>query len=162
MTETNSKKNKYLEIIQKAYHHKVFRYILSGGFSASVDISIFILSYNYLFNKHDVNFGSMVINGYIAALCISYTCGSLTSFLINKLFVFSTKTSWLSQIIKSLPVYILAFAGNYLLLKFFVEFAHFWPTISRALAAIIVAFITFNLHKYFTFKQNNSASENSI
>lgn len=138
-----------------AYNHKVFRYLVAGGFSAAVDIVVFTLAYNFLFRKQDVHLGAMTFNSYSVAFVISYTCGSVSSFLINKYFVFSVKTSGFSQLLKSLPVYILAFAGNLVLLKFFIEIFHLWPIVSRAVAALLVAFITFNLHKYFTFKKKS-------
>ncbi len=148
--------SKLLKLAREAYSHKVFRYIVSGGFSAAVDISIFTLAFNFLFHKHDVSVGTMVFNAYSVALVISYTFGSLSSFLINKFFVFSARSSGLNQLIKSLPVYILAFAANLVLLKFFIEIFHLWPTVSRVIAALLVAFVTFNLHKYFTFRQKAS------
>lgn len=136
-----------------AYSHKVIRYIFSGGFSAAVDTSVFLLVNNLLFHKSDVSFLGLIFKGYSVALVISFSCGSISSFLINKYFVFSARTSGWNQFMKALPVYLMGFAGNFILLKISIEYLHLWPLGARALAAVLVAFITFNLHKYFTFKQ---------
>ena len=159
MSFTIQSDHKLVKLVKKAYSHKVLRYILSGGLSAAVDITAFTLAFNLLFHKHDVMLGQMTFNAYSVALVISYTIGSISSFLMNKFFVFSAKTAGLNQLLKSLPVYIMAFAANLVLLKFFIEIFHLWPTVSRIISALLVAFITFNLHKHFTFRQKNQAND---
>jgi putative flippase GtrA len=140
------------ELIQKLFSNKVIRYLFSGGFSALVDIVIFNLCYNIWFHKSTVNLWGIKLEGYSLALVISYISGSFTSFFLNKFFVFEAGDQGWRQFMKSLPVYFLAFLGNWVLLKGGIQWIHLDPLISRIIAALLVAFITFNLHKYFTFK----------
>ncbi len=135
--------------------HRIFKFLISGVISAGVDLTVFSIFYNLVFFKQTVNLYGWVLNPYSAALIISYSCGAVTSFSINKFFVFSDSRSWKMQLLRFVPVNLLAFAANFVLLKFFVEFLHFWPTVGRAGSAILVAFVTFNLHKHFTFQTKN-------
>lgn len=144
-----------LKLSRVIYEHRIFRFLISGGISAGVDLAVFSIFYNLVFFKHTVHLYGWVLNPYSAALIISYTCGAVTSFSINKFFVFSDSRSWQTQLLRFVPVNLLAFAANFVLLKFFVEFLHFWPTLGRAGSAVLVAFITFNLHKHFTFQTKN-------
>jgi len=146
---------KYQQAITRVLSHKVVRYLFSGGFSALVDILVFNFCWIYLFHKSSFHFLGFVTEGYSSSLVISYTCGSLTSFFLNKFSVFGVQIQGLKQFIKSLPVYSLAFFGNWILLKIGIEWFHFLPLVSRILAALMVAFLTFNLHKYFTFSRNS-------
>lgn len=144
--------NRSKEIILKLFTNKVFRYLFSGGISAMVDILVFNVCWNWVFHKNSIAWGGMHLKGYDLSLVISYISGSLTSFFLNKFFVFAVQNQGFIQFLKSLPVYLLAFAGNFFLLDLGIENLHLDPTVSRIIAALTVAFLTFNLHKYFTFK----------
>ncbi len=133
-------------------NNRVLRYLFSGGISASVDIILFKFLYEFIFNKSEIDFFGFVMESYSLSLVISYTCGSISSFILNKYFVFGIQAKGFNQLVKSLPVYFLAFLGNYLLLKLFIEFLHISPFFARILAALGIAFITFNIHRTFTFK----------
>ncbi len=142
-------------MLKLLYQNKGIRYLLSGGISTLVDLFFFKVFYDLIFCRENFTFLGFVFEGYSISLVISYTFGSVTSFLMNKYFVFGRQDQGVKQLLKALPVYILAFLGNYILLKICIEKFYFWPILARLSAALFVAFITFNLHKYFSFKSKS-------
>jgi len=144
--------NRAQDFVQRLFTNKVIRYLFSGGISAGVDMAIFFVCWNYIFHQSSFHIGGFSFMGYDVSLVISYICGSLTSFILNKFFVFEVQNQGSTQFLKSLPVYFIAFLGNWILLRAGIEWLHLFPTLSRIIAALLVAFMTFNLHKYFTFK----------
>lgn len=144
------------ETSQTLFNLKGIRYLFSGGISASVDIILFKFFFDIVFHKTSLSLYGMTLEPYSLALLISYVAGSFTSFFLNKYFVFGMQNQGIKQFIKALPVYFFAFLGNWILLKIFIEKYHISPLLSRIIAALLVAIITFNLHKYFTFKPKYS------
>jgi putative flippase GtrA len=41
---------------------------------------------------------------------------------------------------------------NYILLKFFVEYMHIWPTISKIITTVFVVSYSYMVQRYYTFK----------
>ena len=58
--------------------HQFLRYLVAGGVATGVDVSVLFILYQFLH-----------IN-YLIAAAISYSCGILTNFTINVLFVFES------------------------------------------------------------------------
>jgi putative flippase GtrA len=138
---------------RRAYESKLVRYIFSGGTSTGVDMVSYYIAYNYLLKKEHLVIGNATIGAHIAALCISYSLGLITNFLITRYFVFTESTlRKREQFIRYILVAIIVFAGNYFMMKILVEVCDVWPTVARAIAAATIAFLSFRLHKVFTFK----------
>jgi putative flippase GtrA len=138
---------------RKAYKNKMVRYIFSGGTATGVDVGSYWLFYNFILDKSDLDFGFMMITAPIAALIISYTLGLITNFLITKYFVFSeSNTRGREQFVRYLLIAAIIFVGNYFLMKILVEVIKIWPTIARIISAGTIAFMSYRLHKVFTFK----------
>lgn len=156
------RRKKAFALSKKAMENRVVRFLVSGGIATGVDIVAYYVTLFYILDHTDLPVFNSVISAPVAALCVSYSCGFITSFLINKFFVFTTSTMRTRiQLIRFTAVAALAFVGHYLALKFFVEFVHLDPLSSRILAVIIVAFLNYQLHKFFTFKVKNIVSNES-
>ncbi len=138
---------------KKAYRSKIVRYIISGGSATVVDITSYYISYNFVLQKQALVMGNAIIGAHIAALCISYTLGLITNFMITKYFVFNeSNIRGREQFIRYLASSVLIFVANYFMMKLLVEVVMLWPTFARILSAGIIAFLSFRLHKVFTFK----------
>ncbi|UKJ06057.1 GtrA family protein [Solitalea lacus] len=142
-----------LSLSKKLLENNVFRFLISGGTSTAVDIVVYFIVFNFILYKQPVEFLGSIVSGHTAALCISFSAGFITNFFISKYFVFSNSNLQTRiQLFRYLIVASVNFGANYFLLKFFVEFLNWYPTPSRALAAMIVAVMSFLLGKYFAFK----------
>ncbi|SMO77813.1 GtrA family protein [Solitalea koreensis] len=148
-----NRRSRALAVSKKAFDHKVVRFIISGGTATMVDIVVYFLTYNYLLYKQPVQFLGSVISSHMAALCISFSAGFITNFLISKYFVFTgSDLRTRHQFFRYMMVSSVNFSANYFLLKLFVDFLHLFPTPARALSAVLVAGVSFFLNKYFAFR----------
>ncbi len=138
---------------KKAYNNKVVRYIFSGGTATAVDVSTFFIMYNYVLHQQAFVYEHIDIAAHILALCVSFSFGLVTNFLITKYFVFSeSNIRGREQFVRYLLVALITFVGNYFMMKLLVEVFNVWPTVARLIAVAIIAFLSFRLHKVFTFK----------
>ena len=81
---------------------KVVRYFLSAGVATIVDISMYFVAFNYIYQKQDVNmFNWLVISAPTASLMLSYTAGLLTNFFFTKHLVFKESSKLVSFISSS-------------------------------------------------------------
>jgi putative flippase GtrA len=143
-------------MIHKVLHSKVFRYFISAGIATVVDISVFYLSFNYLFRKQPVSFTShLVFAAPTVSLFLSTACGVTTNFLITKIFVFHESTLKAhKQLFRYFLVAMFVLSLNYLLMTFLIKM-NWYPTIARTFAALSIGVISFVFHKYFSFRVNN-------
>lgn len=141
-------------MVKKLLSSKVFRYFISAGIATWVDVLVYFLAYNYIYQKQDINlFDAFVISAPTAALALSYTAGLLTNFFITKYIVF--KESDL-ETHKQLFRYVLVAIGvlflNYIMMRLLIRNFHWYPTIARAVSALSVGMFSFVVHKSFSFK----------
>lgn len=95
----------------------------------------------------------MVMGAHIVALCISFSLGLITNFLITKYFVFSESTiRGREQFLRYVMVAAITFVGNYFMMKLLVDVFQLWPTLARLIAVGTIAVLSYRLHKVFTFK----------
>ncbi|MCO4294383.1 GtrA family protein [Solitalea sp. MAHUQ-68] len=147
------RRKKALTLSKKVFENKTFRFLVSGGTATLVDIALYRVFYYYILEQQSVNFLGSVISAHTAALCVSFTAGFITNFLISKFFVFNNSNLGTRvQLFRYALVAAINFSANYFLLKLFVEFMHLEPTLSRAFSAMIVAIMSFLLGKYFAFR----------
>lgn len=142
-----------IDLIKKILHKQSFRFIISGGFAAGVDVLSYYCIFNYILQKQDIQVLHAVVSAPVASLICSFSLGFIASFLASKYFVFTeSNLRGRQQLVRFLVVGAINFACNYFLMKFLVEFLHWYPTVSRVISIGTVAFLSFNLHKVFTFK----------
>jgi putative flippase GtrA len=141
-------------MIKNLLASKVFRYFLSAGIATWVDILVYFIAFNYIYQKEDVNlFGSFVISAPTAALALSYTAGLLTNFFITKYIVFKeSDLETHKQLFRYVLVAIVVLFLNYILMRLLIRQWEWYPTIARAFSAITVGMFSFAVHKSFSFK----------
>ncbi len=138
---------------KNAMQLKGVRYVLSGGIATGVDVFAFFVMINYVLHKTDLVFYHIHISSHIASLCVSFTLGLITNFLITKYFVFSdSNIRGREQFVRYILVATITFVGNYFMMKLLVEVFNVWPTFARLIAVGTIAVLSFRLHKVFTFK----------
>lgn len=144
-------------LIHQFIQSKVFRYFLSAGIATVVDVSVFYLSFNYLFRKQPV-----IITDHLAfaaptvSLVISTACGVTTNFLITKSFVFHESTlKAYKQVFRYVLVACFVLGLNYMLMTYLIMQLDWFPTVARTFTALSIGVISFTFHKYFSFRVNN-------
>jgi putative flippase GtrA len=144
-------------MINKLLHSKVFRYFISAGIATVVDISVFYMSFNFLFKKQPVNITEHIaFAAYTLSLMLSTSFGVTTNFLITRSFVFHESTlKTHKQVFRYLIVAGFVLCLNYILMSFLIKQLNWFPTIARTFSALSIGVLSFVIHKYFSFRVNN-------
>jgi putative flippase GtrA len=143
-------------VIQKVFRHKIIRYGLSSAIATGVDVTMYFIAFNFIYRKQDVQLADfLVLSAPTMSLMLSYTCGLLTNFTITKYFVFTeSDLRGHHQLMRYVLVAILILFLNYGLMTFLIKGLHWYPTVSRAVSAVVVGFLSFSIHKVFSFRVN--------
>lgn len=138
---------------------EIFRYGVTGGANTVLDISLYFIVYNYVLDKKLVDLGIIAIGPHIAAFLIVFPITFSTGFLLAKYITF-TQSELRGRI--QLFRYGVTVAGsillNYIFLKFFVEYAKLYATLSKAITTVIVVIYSYLLQRYFSFRTSTSVS----
>lgn len=140
-----------------------FRYGACGGGNMVLDWILYFLFYHFLYSY----FGSVVylplsldfmpevaISPHIMALGITFPITLLTGFWLNKYVTFThSSLRGSKQLARYMEIVAINLLVNYLGLKFFVEFCHFYPTPSKMLVTLITVAISYLGQKYYSFKK---------
>lgn len=134
-----------------------FRYGFTGGLNTALDIFLYFIFYNYVFDKQLFEFAGITIGAHIAAFIFVFPITFTTGFMLAKYVTFTQSTI---RGRKQLFRYGLTVTGsiilNYILLKFFVEYCNFWATASKILTTILVVIYSYFAQRYFSFNVKRS------
>lgn len=120
------------------------RYILVGGFNATVQYLLFIL-FLWLLGEQQYQF----------SLVLSWCISSLSSFATQKIFVFCTKgnfQNWIQEYVKCVGVWITSYFINAVILDLLVRLGEITPYIAQIIAIACTTITGYILFKYFAFK----------
>lgn len=129
---------------------KSFRYLISGGTAACVDLGTYFICLHYIFSSNSLYLG--FITTPYACLIVSYSVGFVTNFTISKLFVFKTnnmRTRY--QLFRFVIVTFIGFVLNYFFMKLLISLGSY-PTVARLISMVMVSGLSYTLHKKFTFR----------
>jgi putative flippase GtrA len=138
---------------------QTFRYAAAGGFNTLFDITLFSLSYHYIFKKQDVHIASITLSPHIAALFFAF-CFSLPSgFYLNRYIVF--QQSGLKshhQLMRYILVVLVCVLLNFLFLKLFVDYFGWYATPSKILTTVLVIVFSYTSQTYYFFRAKTQKS----
>jgi putative flippase GtrA len=145
-----------VSLLQKLLASRIFRYFISAGLATWVDVVIYFLAFNYLYEKSDIVFTEgIVVASTTASLVMSYTAGLITNFTLTKMLVFKeSDLQTHKQLFRYILVALLVLALNWLLMRFLIRSMDWYPTIARATSAILVGVLSFSIHKVFSFRSS--------
>jgi putative flippase GtrA len=135
---------------------QTFRYMACGGGNMALDIFLFFICYNFVFQKQIVQLGFFAFQphtaAFLTAFCITFPIG----FLLSKYIV------WTSSVVKShvqlfryFVIVMVNLLFNVLFIKLLVEYFHFYPTIAKIITTTISVLFSYLSSKHFTFKVKN-------
>jgi putative flippase GtrA len=135
-----------------------FRYGFTGGLNTMLDIFLYFVFYNFVFDKQNIDLFLITISPHIAAFVFVFPITFSTGFLLAKYVTFTQSTL---RGRKQLFRYGLTVLGsillNYLLLKLFVEVFYLWATFSKILTTVIVVIYSYFVQRYFSFNVKRNA-----
>ncbi|MGN6193510.1 MAG: GtrA family protein [Ginsengibacter sp.] len=145
---------------KKIVPEQTFRYAVCGGSNMLLDIFLFYISFNFILNKKIADLGFIVLKPYNAALVMAFCITFPVGFLLNKYIVFNT--SYLRghvQLFRYMLIVALNLLLNYLILNLLIQYLHFFPTIAKIFATVIIVTFSFLSQKHFTFKVKKISEE---
>jgi putative flippase GtrA len=145
-------------MIKKVFQFKLIRYGMAAGIATFVDVSVYFIAFNYIFKKQDMHFiPFLVLSAPTVSLILSYSCGLITNFSISKYFVFTeSDLRGHHQLMRYVMVAVLILFLNYGFMSFLIKGLYWYPTIARAVSAVIVGLLSFVIHKSFSFKTGSN------
>lgn len=133
---------------------QTFRYAVCGVSNLLLDLFLFYISFHYILNEEVLDLGFVVLKPYNAALVFAFIITFPTGFLLNKYIVF--KGSYLRSHVQFLRYMLIVAVNlflNYAILNVLVQYMHFFPTIAKGFAILIIVTFSYLSQKHFTFRQ---------
>ncbi|HEY5369464.1 MAG TPA: GtrA family protein [Hanamia sp.] len=138
---------------------KTFRYAACGGSNMLLDIFLFYISFNFIFEKEILHLGSIALKPYNAALCFSFCFTFPLGFLMSKYLVFNDSSlRGRVQLVRYVMIVAVNLFLNYSIINVLVQYMHFYPTIAKIFATVIIVTFSFLSQKHFTFRVKKEAS----
>jgi putative flippase GtrA len=137
---------------------QTFRYAACGGGNVLLDITLYFISYNFIFRKQDVDLGFIAFKPHIAALLVSMFVTIPVGFLLSKYVVWTeSNMRGRIQLFRYLVIVSTNILLNYCFIKLFVERLHFFPTIAKIVTTAIVIIFSYLSQKHYTFKVKSNS-----
>ncbi len=131
---------------------QTFRYAVSGGTNAALNLLVFFISYNFIFNSEVVYLGNIAITRYIAAYIVALSFSFPVGFSLNKYVVFQeSDLKGRTQLFRYAAVTAMSIYFDYALLHFFVGYLGIWATPAQALIIAILSLFSYFFQTYVTF-----------
>lgn len=143
----------FYPIFKNIMPKQTFRYAACGGFNTLLDITLFFLSYHYIFEEKPFLLGNLTISPHIAAFIIGFFITFPIGFYLSRYVVFQeTSARKTVQLIKYFFVVLFCIILNYGFLKLFIETFGFNALVAKIITTIFVVLFSYFSQKYFTFK----------
>ena len=139
---------------------QTFRYAVCGGSNMLLDIFLFYIGFNYIFQKQILHLGFISLKPYNAALCLSFCVTFPLGFVLSKYIVFNS--SYLRghvQLFRYILIVAINLFLNYAIINLMVQYFHFFPTVSKIFATAIIVTFSFLSQKHFTFRIKKEPSQ---
>lgn len=134
-----------------------FRYAACGGANVVLDITLFFVFYNFVFDKQVVDLGFIAFQPHIAAFLASFFITFPVGFLMSKYIVWTDSTiRGHVQLFRYFLIVMMNLVFNYFFIKLFVEYWHIYPTIAKLMTTVLLIIFSYVSQKHFTFKVKNS------
>jgi putative flippase GtrA len=132
---------------------QTFRYAACGGFNTLLDIFLFFVSYNFVFEKQVVEISFFALKPHIAAFLASFIITFPLGFYFSRYVVFTeSNIRGRVQLFRYFLLVLICLCLNYFFLKLFVEHFHMYPTVAKIITTAIVVTFSFLSQKHFTFR----------
>jgi len=133
---------------------QTFRYAACGGSNTLLNIFLFFIFHNYLFDTKVVDLGFYVLEPYTAAFFLAFCITFPIGFYLSMYVVFpGAALRRRVQLFRYFLVVIGCIILNYVLLKLLVKQLGWYPTPSLMLTAVVVVLFSYFSQRHFSFSQ---------
>ena len=130
-----------------------FRYAACGGSNMVLDVFLFFIFYNFVFQKKILQFGFIAFEPHTAALLSAFCLTFPLGFLLSKYIVWTNVIGKSHvQLFRYFVIVMMNILFNIFFIKLLVEYFHFYPTIAKMITTTISVLFSYVSHKHFTFK----------
>jgi putative flippase GtrA len=134
-----------------------FRYLVSGGTTATTAILGYFIIYNYILHKQNITLEGYLITAHTLALVLNSIVTFIVGFGLNKYLVFTqSNLKGRIQLFRYGTVFVTNILLNLALLKILVEGLGFYPSIANAMITIVLALFSYFSQKHFSFRVKKS------
>ena len=132
---------------------QTFRYAASGGGNTLLGFLVYFISYRFILQEQQLDFGFYAFKPHVAALFISFCITFPIGFFMSKYVVFNdSPMKGRIQLFRYFMIWLFNLALNYILLKILVERAHIYPVLAQVLTTSIVILTSYLAQRHFSFK----------
>lgn len=144
----------FYPIFKPFFNRQTYYYAACGGFNMLLDLVLYFIAFNFIFQKQVVHLTEYIaFEPYIAAFLFAFIITFPTGFALSKYVVWTESTiKGRVQLFRYFLLVITNLVLNYVLLKFFIEILHFYPTIAKFFTIVIVVLFSYLTQKHFTFR----------
>lgn len=136
---------------------QTFRYLASGGSNAAMNLVVYFIAYNFILDKQDTHILGYTITPHIGAFVIAFCISFPYGFLMSRYVVFTESTlRGRVQLFRYSLLVLVCLWLNYILIKLFVEYLHFFPSLANAMTQAIVALFSYTSQRFFTFRTKST------
>jgi len=132
---------------------KTYRYAVCGGGNLVLDLILYAICYNFVFQKQNVDLSFITFSPHIASLFVVFPITFFTGFLLNKYIAFEdSNIKGTTQLIRYWLVAVGAMIISYFCIKLFVEVIGIYPTPAKAITIAITVVYSYILQSTYSFK----------
>jgi putative flippase GtrA len=143
----------FYPIFKRFMDKQTYHYLACGGGNTLFGLVLFFVCEHYVFHQVNVEFGFFTIKPHIASFIVSFSITFPIGFLLSKYVVWNdSNLPGKKQFTRHLFFVIFSVFLNYILLKLFVDYLHWWPMPSQVITTSIIVIFSYIAQKYFTFK----------
>ncbi|MFD1677918.1 GtrA family protein [Alicyclobacillus fodiniaquatilis] len=130
---------------------QLLKFAAVGASNSLVDLVLFVVFY------HELHLN------YIVAHMISYSCGTLNSFVLNKYFTFERRSKLHGQeVYRFVLLNICSFLLSVVFIYGFNHFLHFQVMVSKILSIVLTVIVNYFGSKYWCFAEKKVKSAGQI
>jgi putative flippase GtrA len=142
---------------------QTFRYAAAGGSNTLLSLAVYYISYAFILQKKNLDFGFYAFTPHSAALFMSFCISFPVGFFLMKFVVFgNSNIRGKVQLVRYLMIYLFSLFINYVLLKLMVEILHVQVMIAQVISTAIVVTISYFGQRHFSFKIKNPDTSDII
>jgi len=143
----------FYPLFKNIFSLHTFRYAACGAANTLLDICLFYISYNYIIRKQNVHIAWLTISPHIASFLLSFFITFPTGFYLSRYVVFQRSLlRRRTQLTRYFQVVLGCMLLNYIFLKFFVEFIHWYPTPSKMISTGLIIIFSYLSQTHYSFK----------
>ncbi len=143
----------YLPPLPRIMPRQTFRYAVCGGANMVLDMVLYFLFYNFLYDKQNFVIGPVTISPEIAAFLTAFPITFLTGLWLARNVSFrNSPLRTVTQGGRYFMVVVLNIVIKYSGLKLLVEVIGVYPSISNAILTVVTVVVSYLLQKNFSFR----------